>query len=153
MAASADEFDCFIRSDSNTQGHCNWYYFTVEAEQPGRCRINICNITKHASLYGEGMRPYVNDGYGWRQAGEEVAFQEQRCRYGSDALQHRLQFTYDFRLPQQKVEFAYCIPYSYSRLEKFVEELKQSHPKRIVCESLTDSLGGVSLPLLTISNG
>ena len=29
VAVSPNEFDCFIRSDGNTQGHCNWYHFTV----------------------------------------------------------------------------------------------------------------------------
>jgi hypothetical protein len=153
VAVATDEFDCFIRSDSNTQGHCNWYHFSVEAQEPGRCRLNIYNITKHASLYSEGMRPYVNDGYGWKQAGDDVKFQEEPCRYGSGNRQHQLQFSYEFRLPKQKVEFAYCIPYSYSRLERFIDELKKKYPKNVECASLTDSLGGVSLPLLTISNG
>lgn len=25
-----DEYDCFIRSDTNTKGHSNWYYFKVK---------------------------------------------------------------------------------------------------------------------------
>jgi len=29
VAVSQNEFDCFIRSDSNTKGHCNWYHFSV----------------------------------------------------------------------------------------------------------------------------
>lgn len=131
VVVSPNEFDCFIRSDSNTQGHCNWYYFTVEAEEPGVCRLNICNLTKHAGLYCRGMKPYINEGYGWKQAGDSVQFLEAACRYGSDIRQHQLQFSHHFRLPKQKVEFAYCVPYSYSRLERFIQELKQQHPARV----------------------
>ncbi len=25
-----NEYDCFIRSDTNTKGHTNWYYFKVK---------------------------------------------------------------------------------------------------------------------------
>jgi hypothetical protein len=147
-----NEFDCFIRSDSNTRGHCNWFHFSVTNMTGGSVRFNICNITKHANLYVKGMKPYVNDGYGWKQAGEDVAFVEVPCRYGFDIKQYQLQFTYNFRLPDQKVEFAYGIPYSYSRLEAFINELKLKHPDKVESQSLGDSLGGVSIPLLTITN-
>lgn len=69
-----NEFDCFMRSDTNTRGHSNWFYFSVQNKVTGPLRLNICNITKYASLYCRGMKPYVNDGLGWRQGGEDVQF-------------------------------------------------------------------------------
>ena len=55
-----DEYDCYLRSDSNTKGHTNWYWFTVENfNKLGSVKINICNMKKTKNLYGKGMSPYV----------------------------------------------------------------------------------------------
>jgi hypothetical protein len=55
-----NEYDCFIRSDTNTLGHTNWYYFKVNNKKHiGVVQFNICNITKTKNLYSTGMTPYV----------------------------------------------------------------------------------------------
>jgi len=55
-----NEYDCFIRSDTNTRGHTNWYFFKVcNKQQIGTIQINICNIIKRKNLYGKGMTPYT----------------------------------------------------------------------------------------------
>lgn len=57
------EYDCFIRSDTNTKGHTNWYYFSIRNNQEvGSIRINICNMTKCRNLYSKGMKPYAKIG-------------------------------------------------------------------------------------------
>jgi hypothetical protein len=33
IRVKSDEYDCFLRSDSNTRGHCNWYYFSIKSKQ------------------------------------------------------------------------------------------------------------------------
>lgn len=128
-----DEVDCFIRSDTNTRGHSNWFYFSVESKNPGKLRINICNITKYASLYCAGMKPYVNSGNGWQQGGDDVQFVERPCRYGFNIRQWQLQFTYNFTEHNQTVYFAYSIPYTFSQLETFVKEIKQNYPDMVDC--------------------
>ncbi len=55
-----NEYDCFIRSDTNTKGHTNWYYFKVyNHKQRGLVQFNICNIVKPKNLYNKGMTPYT----------------------------------------------------------------------------------------------
>lgn len=55
-----DEYDCFIRSDTNTKGHTNWYFFKVSNnEQLGPIKFNICNMAKTRNLYSKGMKPYT----------------------------------------------------------------------------------------------
>lgn len=55
-----NEYDCFIRSDTNTKGHTNWYYFKVKNnKQVGTIQFNICNIVKPKNLYNKGMTPYT----------------------------------------------------------------------------------------------
>jgi hypothetical protein len=54
------EYDLFLRSDTNTKGHTNWYYFKVNNQDlTGIAQINVCNLGKTKTLYNKGMRPYV----------------------------------------------------------------------------------------------
>ena len=55
-----NEYDCFLRCDTNTKGHTNWYYFKVKnMSYTGNIKFNICNIVKAKNLYGKGMTPYT----------------------------------------------------------------------------------------------
>lgn len=63
---SPEEYDLFLRIDSNTKGHSQWYFFGVtlkglfssQSNKPQKIRLNIMNLSKHASLYKQGMKPY-----------------------------------------------------------------------------------------------
>jgi hypothetical protein len=60
-----NEYDCFMRSDSNTKGHCNWYFFSVKNhDRIGSIKINVCNMGKIKNLYNKGMKPYVRESSG-----------------------------------------------------------------------------------------
>lgn len=49
----------FIRVDSNTKGHLQWYNYKVKNMSPGiSYKFNICNFQKGKNLYSRGMRPY-----------------------------------------------------------------------------------------------
>lgn len=71
------EYDLFIRVDSNTKGHIQWYNFEVKnLEKLQKYKFNICNFQKCHSLYTRGMKPYVysakkaeKEKIGWHQAG------------------------------------------------------------------------------------
>jgi len=54
-----NEYDLFMRVDSNTRGHFSWFNFRVKATESHRVKFNICNFTKAKCLYVKGMRPYV----------------------------------------------------------------------------------------------
>lgn len=43
-----NEYDLFLRIDSNTNGHVMWYYFRVQnRENKGmKIRLNICNLRR-----------------------------------------------------------------------------------------------------------
>ena len=47
------EYDLFMRVDSNTKGHTNWYYFEIRAEPEwvGSVKFNVCNFRRPKSLY------------------------------------------------------------------------------------------------------
>ena len=53
------EYDLFLRVDSNTKGHIQWYFIKMKnLEKLQKYKINICNFQKCHSLYNRGMKPY-----------------------------------------------------------------------------------------------
>ncbi len=47
-----NEFDLFMRVDTNTRGHTNWFYFEVSnGDFVGSATFNICNFRRDKSLY------------------------------------------------------------------------------------------------------
>lgn len=132
------EFDCFIRSDTNTRGHTNWYHFRVSNRRyVGPLRINVCNIVKQKNLYSKGMTPYTSlrclDSpcpleLEWKQNQcYDLEFVERLCRYGTNHIENQLQFKYDFKEENMEVDFAYAIPYTFSDLQDYSHSIKD-HP-------------------------
>jgi len=67
-----------------------------------------------------------------------------------------LSFVYEFQFPEDKTFFSYCFPYDFSKLVDFISTQKQTVrnlggdflKENVLCQSL----GGVDVPLLTISS-
>ena len=62
MAVQIDknEYDMYMRVDSNTRGHHQWFYFKIQnKEKVGKVTFNFVNFTKRQSLYMHGMRVNV----------------------------------------------------------------------------------------------
>lgn len=54
------EYDLYLRVDSNTRGHFQWFNFKVRNLTKGiKYKFNICNLQKDGSLYNRGMKPYI----------------------------------------------------------------------------------------------
>jgi len=78
-----NEYNLFLRPDTNTCGHMQWFYFTIRNKSRDKIKLNICNNRKAKTLYErvivvliQGMKPYVlskydkeHGGPGWHQAG------------------------------------------------------------------------------------
>ena len=116
------EYDLFLRVDSNTKGHTCWYYFTVMNMKPGvKYKFNICNLCKKKSLYQRGMKPYIKAGSTWRQGGENITYVRKPLRLDvSQRDFYCLSFEYLVHSESQ-VTFAYCIPYTYSKMLQFIK--------------------------------
>ena len=69
-------------------------------------------------------------------------------------LMKSLSFRYKFAENEDKVEFAMCVPYTYSKLIQFVDSIIAQNPtgdfirKTVFCYSLS----GVEIPLLTVTD-
>ena len=107
MPSFADhEYDLLCNKDTHTNGHVQWFYFSVRRPRPLdydrkvpehgrvlRVRLNIVNMMKKNSLYALGMLPVsfceradAKHGYGWTRVGEDVCYYKnartypRRCR-------------------------------------------------------------------------
>lgn len=70
-------YDVYMRVDTNTQGHLQWYYFEVKNSVPQTAVINVFRFKKKLSLYQRGMKPYIRskrEGTGWRQGGAKIKY-------------------------------------------------------------------------------
>jgi hypothetical protein len=46
------EYDLFLRVDSNTRGHCNWFHFEVSRVKKNKTvKFNIVNMSKRDSMF------------------------------------------------------------------------------------------------------
>jgi len=75
------EYDLYMRADTNTTGHNQWFYFSIKYNQPlmkGKTiTFNICNFTKPHSLYTYGMRVCVakkSQGFEWHKEGDKIQY-------------------------------------------------------------------------------
>ena len=48
-----------MRVDTNTNGHMQWYYFSVKNNKKQKIKFNIFRFRKRYSLYQRGMKPYI----------------------------------------------------------------------------------------------
>ncbi|CAD8109409.1 unnamed protein product [Paramecium sonneborni] len=144
------EYDLYMRVDSNTQGHTSWYYFELNGMKLGeKIQLNICNFRKSHSLYERGMRPYIwrSNNEQWLQGGDDVKYKTSKNNNNNC-----LSFSIYCNKDNELIKIAYCVPYTYSQLLEYCNDLQKkcNHVKRqLFCESI----GGVSLPILTFQKG
>lgn len=104
-----------------------WFYFRVKNRQnTGTYTFNIVNYVKPFSMFSQGMKPClysVKTQRGWERAGTNIEYRPNTISYDEDRHYYTLSFSYDFKHADDEVFIAYCYPYTYSRLQAFLDEL------------------------------
>ncbi|CAG9329220.1 unnamed protein product [Blepharisma stoltei] len=164
-----NEYDLYMRPDTNTLGHMHWFYFSVMGiAKPRRVRFNIVNFSRNSPLYRHGLRPRVfsiervrnSRSKGWEYGGENLCFSSSKINkcFGSTPKKpyNQLTFDYDFEYPNDKVWFATTVPYTLTRLTKFLNTLTTDsnsyETSNISLSVLCKSLSLIDIPILTITN-
>ena len=122
------------------------------------------------SLYTHGMRIAVakrSQNYIWYKTGDNVKYGRSHVlrRKHIDPAQvryfYKLSFTFEFELPKSrsnqvtdKIFFAYCFPYTFTKLINFLKEIQIDYKECDYYEEgiLCKTLSGVEVPLLTITS-
>ena len=155
------EYDLIIKPDINTRGHTQWFYFSVSNVKKGRkYKFNCINLYKGDSLYNRGMQPLIyslkgaQDGkVGWVRRGEEVCYYQNHIKRRG-GYYYTATFTVDFPHDDDTVFMAYCFPYTYSDLQRYLCALEKD-PKRsnrFRRRPLCQTLAGNNCDLLTITS-
>ena len=100
VMVSPTEYDLYMRPDTNTRGHHQWFFFKVTSRSNLRSvKFNVINFTKPRSLYEYGMKvcicsvkekelelarrrdkgqstgPLDADTAGWKRGGNDVKYE------------------------------------------------------------------------------
>lgn len=173
---SKGEFDLMLRCDPNTRGHNQWFYFEVIASKDTRIRLNIINMVKPKTLFGKGGFPYLGtkptgSAWVWTQMNNssKTVYARTHPRFElseNDRIYMTLSFSLDL-FKNNPVRVAYSIPYSYSDLLSYLNEisfgsLANENPRTLLvskfesrCLKIDKLCKGESLldvPILSISD-
>lgn len=54
-----NEYELFMKPDSNTQNHFQWFYFKLFIKKGNKSvKFTIKNFIKSTMLYSKGLKPY-----------------------------------------------------------------------------------------------
>ncbi|XP_072040109.1 cytosolic carboxypeptidase 6-like [Amphiura filiformis] len=146
------EYDLFIRPDTCNPRFRVWFNFTVEnVKSDQRVIFNIVNFSKTKSLYREGMSPVVKSTSRpkWQRIPSKNVYYY-RCP--DHRKNYVMSFAFCFDKECDTYQFAYCFPYSYTRLQTYLEAVEKRdldfYQRELMCLSVQQR----RLDLLTITN-
>lgn len=98
------EYNLILATDYNTNGHTQWYFFSVANTRKNvEYRFNIINLLKPDSLYNVGMKPLVYSeraalarGVGWIREGGDICYYTNNMKRKFGGYYSNLCFTLKF---------------------------------------------------------
>lgn len=134
------------RDVNSTSGTTQWFYFKASsAGAAGTYTFHIVNYVKPFSMFRVGMKPCVyspSRGSKWERAGTDIDYRRNSLPYEQDENYYTLSFSYEFQAGEGDVYFAYCYPYTYSRLQRFLDAVEAKHFDRMRRKVIAKTLGG-----------
>ncbi|XP_065904328.1 cytosolic carboxypeptidase 6-like [Dysidea avara] len=145
------EYDLFIRPDTCNPKFRVWFNFSVrnmKADQ--RVIFNLVNFSKVKSLYRDGMSPMVKSTSRpvWQRTPAKNVFYY-RCPDHKKNYVMSFAFAFD---REEVYQFAYCYPYTYARLQVYLNALEKRQTSHFQRELLCYSVQQRRLDLLTITS-
>ena len=155
------EYDLIIKPDINTRGHTQWFYFAVSNVRAGKkYKFNCINLYKGDSLYNRGMQPLMyslrdakETKTGWVRRGEDICYYQNHIKRRGGHY-YTATFTVEFPYDDDTVYLAYCFPYTYTDLKRYLHALEQDPKRRnrFRRRPLCQTLAGNTCDLLTITS-
>ena len=138
------EYDLFLRPDTCNPRYRFWFNFTVDnVKQDQRVIFNVVNMSKSKNLFNAGLTPLVKSSSRpkWQRLPKKNVFY-----YRSPIHQNHyvLSFAFNFDKEDDVYQFALAPPYSYSRLQAYLNVIEsrqqQQAEKKFTRTLLTKSL-------------
>ncbi|XP_072788589.1 BEN domain-containing protein 5 isoform X2 [Taeniopygia guttata] len=163
------EYDLFIRPDTCNPRFRVWFNFTVENVKESqvsagegmtmsfsyprqeRVIFNVVNFSKTKSLYRDGMAPMVKSTSRskWQRIPSKNVYYY-RCP--DHRKNYVMSFAFCFDREDDTYQFAYCYPYTYTRLQHYLDNLQRRNMDYFCRELLGLSVQKRRLDLLTITS-
>jgi hypothetical protein len=124
---SKHEWELQLRPDTNNERHRLWFYFKVRnTARNQKVLFSIVNFSKGRSSFRDGMAPVVRSTH--RPVWQRLA--SQNCLYYRQPRKpcgggYCLSFFFQFDQPGEEYSFAYCFPYSYTDLQRYLFRLER----------------------------
>jgi hypothetical protein len=147
-----DAYHLVLKYDPNRSETCQWFYFQLSNV---RCDIRyhfyISGFHKLTSVFCTGSKVFAysrknatRNNTAWFRTGSGYAYG--RAGEGRATLQFQTHFPFDNDI----VYLAYAIPYTYTALKRDIANWTKQYPSLISEESLCQTVGRRSCPILTI---
>lgn len=115
-------------------------------------------MLKYDDLYKSGLKPavysikyFAKTGTKWHRDGNNITYKPNNT-FCPGRKYYTLSFTYDFRFNDDKVFFAYSIPYTYQDLTSYLYYIKEKFPKIARVNPLCKTIANNICEVLTITN-
>ncbi|XP_078484968.1 cytosolic carboxypeptidase 6-like isoform X2 [Ciona intestinalis] len=147
------EYDLFVRPDTCNPRFRVWFNFTVENVRPDqRVIFNVVNFSKTKSLYREGMSPVVKSTSRpkWQRIPSKTVYYY-RCPDHRKNYVMSFLFCFDRAEENEVYHFSYSYPYTYSRLQTYLERIEKKQLNYFKRDLLTLTVQQRRLDLLTIT--
>lgn len=162
-------YTLLLNYDTETKGHTQWYYFSVKNyKNDHTVQFNITNLMKNKSLYNNGMKPLVysvqkaeSQGIQWHRDCTEIKYYQNDIprkivlpSMEDSKFFYTLSFSYTFDQAYDTVFFAYCYPYTYTDLKKYLKGLEENLyiQKYLKIENLSRTIAGNECFCITITD-
>ncbi|KAG1681956.1 Cytosolic carboxypeptidase 2 [Nymphon striatum] len=157
-------YELHLRSDLYTTKNNQWFYFMIRNTRAGvKYRFIIANLQKPNSLYNMGMKPLfysetdaIKNNIGWTRVGSNISYYRNDTRLDEDEKMatYSLTFCLEFPHDNDTVYFAHCYPYTYTMLQRYLQQLQGDSFISTICKQrvLCRSLAGNYIYILTITS-
>lgn len=147
------EYSLFIHNDIGSFNQNHWYYFTVTNPRKTGITFKIINMRKKDVLYMNGMQPAVyskkyfkETGTKWHRDGYNIQYTDNTItsitNFVGRQKYYTLSFTYQFRYEGDEVSFAYSLPYTYSDLSTYLENIRSHYSDIVEVAPLCRTIAG-----------
>ena len=145
------EYDLKLSADTNTNGHTQWFYFSVSNTRKGiSYKFNITNMLKSDSLYNHGLKPLIyslgrqrQESMGWHRTGEQILYYSNNISAARKrgTCCYTLTFTVVFPHDHDTCYLTHCFPYTYYDLQTYLDQLELNPEcrsfvrRKVLCET------------------
>ena len=161
-----DKYEIFLHNDTNTSGYTQWFFFRISNTKKNKTvNINIMNMLRKKTKYSNGIKIWCyskkNSQYnniGWYHTKEFVQYYKNflyKLNKGKRNYYYTLSFNYTFDYDDDEVFFANCIPFTYSDLNRDLNEYTKLENEKYLFFSrkkLCSTIIGNEVEYLTINN-